>query len=213
MLNTIIHPNRSSSSLLFSQKRDREITPLRHEIRTKRLYLRPVSEADQIEYINLFSDPAVMRFVGLEAGRVPGFEEIKMMHGNAVEVWSKRGYGRWSSFDAETGEFIGFCGFRREQGVPELVTALHQKFWNKNLAVEAADACLKYGFGSLGFTEVKAFTRPDNNRARKVLEKLNARFIGCKNFHGVQGATYLLLPELNPVFAKPTCLKRAVGLI
>lgn len=166
-----------------------------HQLRTDRLFLRPVAESDLIEYVELFSDPAVMRFVGLEAGSLLSFQEIVELHRNAINTWNERGFGRWSMFDGETGEFIGFCGFRSEKGEPELICMMHEKFWGKGLASEAAAACLKYGFEWLGFTKVKAFTRPSHIQARKVLSKLNAFFIGCVDFYGVEGATYLMLPE------------------
>lgn len=173
---------------------DASILP-EHQIRTARLYLRPVNQSDLIEYVELFSDPAVMRFVGIEAGNIPSFQQIAQIHGSAVNKWQASGFGRWSMFDNETREFIGFCGFRSEKGEPELICAMHQRFWGKGLGAEAAKACLKYGFESLGFTKVKAFTRPSHSRARKALDKLNALFIGCVDFYGVEGAAYLMLPD------------------
>jgi RimJ/RimL family protein N-acetyltransferase len=155
----------------------------------------PVNESDLIEYIELFSDPAVMRFVGIEAGYIPSYKEIEQIHNSAVQAWKTRGYGRWSIFDCKTKEFVGFCGFRSEQGSPELICMLHERFWGKGLAVEAAGACLSYGFESLAFTEVKAFTRPDHSRARRVLDKINAKFTSYVDFHGVEGAAYLIKPD------------------
>lgn len=169
--------------------------PFKHELTTTRLFLRPVNKTDLNDYVNLLSDSAVMRFVGAEAGVVPGREEIESLHRNAVEVWETRGYGRWTMFDLENGEFIGFCGFRCEQGVPELISAIHEKFWDQGITCEAATACLNYGFETLGFTEVKAFTRPNHRRARRVLDKLDADFISFMDIRGVEGAAYVLMPD------------------
>jgi RimJ/RimL family protein N-acetyltransferase len=174
---------------------DNPSVSLEHKIRTTHLYMRPVDELDLVDYIELFSDPAVMQFVGIDAGYIPSHREIEQIHNGAVEAWKTRGYGRWSMFDYKTEEFIGFCGFRSEQGVPELICMLHERFWGKGLAVEAANACLSYGFESLEFTEVKAFTRPDHNRARRMLDKLDAEFTSYVNFHGVEGAAYLIKPD------------------
>ena len=193
MMNTIT--NTAVAPAFIPGMLDQNPVALNHEIKTTRLRLRPVDKSDLIEYIELFSDPAVVKFVGIEAGYIPSYREIEQIHSSAVQAWETRGYGRWSMFDCETEEFIGFCGFRSEQGMPELICMLHERFWGKGLAVEAADACLNYGFESLGFTEVKAFTRPDHNRARQVMNKLDAKFINYVNFHGVQGAAYLLMPD------------------
>lgn len=163
-----------------------------HQIRTARLRLLRVNESDLVNFIELFSDSAVMRFIGMEAGDIPSYKEIEQIHSGAMQIWKTRGYGRWSMFDAETGEFVGFCGFRSEQEKPELICALHEKFWGLGLAAEAAGACLSYGYESFGFTEMKAFTRPNNRRARKMLDKLNAEFLNYVKFRGVEGAAYRL---------------------
>lgn len=185
----------SALSILPGIVERQDAIPFKHELSTTRLFLRPVSETDLNDYVRLLSDPAVMCFVGAEAGVVPGREEIESLHRNAVEVWETRGYGRWTVFDLETGEFIGFCGFRCEQGVPELISAIHEKFWNQGITCEAATACLNYGFEMLGFTEVKAFTRPNHRRARRVLDKLDADFISFMDVRGVEGAAYVLMPD------------------
>lgn len=174
---------------------DTSFDHLKHKIKTRRLYLRPVSESDLFDYVELFSDAAVMRYVGIEAGCIPSFEEMNNIHQGAVQAWESRGYGRWSMFDAETNDFVGFCGFRVEQGVPELICMLHERYWGRGLAVEAAAACFDYGFESLGFTQVKAFTRPDHSRARQVLNKLGAEFVSYVDFHGVEGTAYIIKPN------------------
>ena len=167
-----------------------------HRLTTKRLDLVPISSADLEFYIELFADPAVMKLVGLKAGETLGIDETKALVEGAVNAWNTRGYGRWSIFDRETGEFIGFCGFRSEQGVPELICVMHERFWGRRLAAEAAKACLEHGFSKLGFTRVKAFCRPMHSRARKALEKLDAQFLDYMDFHGVEGAEYLISPHL-----------------
>ncbi len=206
MQNTSIYPQYTTTfdirvpvaTAFVAEMRDKFPLWRGHQMQTNRLNLRPVRESDLIEYIELLSDPAVMRFVGAEAGYIPSFEEIARLHKGAVQAWKTRGYGRWSLVYRKTREFVGFCGFRSEQGVPELLCAIHEKFWNKGIAEEAASKCLSYGFEVFGFTEVKVFTRPENERARKVLDKLGAEFLGFVDYHGVEGGAYRLLPT-NPV--------------
>ena len=195
MLNAMFNTAAASAPSFTPEMFDHASVLHDHQIRTARLSLRQVNESDLINFVELFSDSAVMRFIGIEAGYIPSYKEIEKMHSGAVQGWKTRGYGRWSMFDAETEEFVGFCGFRSEQEKPELICALHEKFWGLGLAAEASGACLSYGYESLGFTEVKAFTRPNNLRARKVLDKLNAEFLNYVKFHGVEGAAYQLSLE------------------
>lgn len=168
-----------------------------HELETERLLLRVVESDDLERYLRLMTDPAVMKFIGLEEGKIPSDEEIGTIVAGAVRAWSTRGYGRWSVFDRLTNEFIGFAGFRCEGGVPELITVVHERFWGNGFAREAARAVIDHGFAMLGFREVCSFTRPANTRARNLLDNLGAEFVGYVDFHGIDGAEYRIQPSTN----------------
>jgi ribosomal-protein-alanine N-acetyltransferase len=166
-----------------------------HLILTEKLVLRPVETADTDDYAKLLGDVDVMRFVGLEEGQVLSLEESTELVAGAAAGWTTRGWGRWSIFDRSNGEFIGFCGFRAEDGKPELISMVQKKFWGNGTAKEANEACLAYGFTTLGFSEVVSFTRPANARARGLLDKLGATFLGLIDFHGVEGLAYKLVAD------------------
>lgn len=171
--------------------------PTDHLLTTDRLVLRVVESSDLDHYIHLMTDPAVMRFIGLEEGKLPTDAEIGSIVDGAIDAWATRGYGRWSVFDRVTGEFVGFAGYRCEGGVPELIAIVHERFWGNGYASEAARAVLDYGFSTLGFSVVCSFTRPANERARTLLEKLGAEFVGYVDFHAVEGAAYRIHPPVN----------------
>ena len=174
----------------------KEHPSVRHMLKTAMTLfkLRVVSLADHDNISRLLKDPAVMRFIGLEAGRIPSDGEIRSHVQRAVSVWRTRGWGRWSVFERDTGDFVGFCGFRSEEGTPELVSVVHEKYWGLGYATEASAAVLDYGFNRLHFTEVCAYARPANERALALLDNLNAEYIGLVDFHGVEGAAYILRP-------------------
>ena len=164
--------------------------PISHEIETERLYLRPIGRSDVEGYHQLLSDPQVMKFIGLAAGHTFSLDEVHSLIDGAMRIWNERGYGRWSVFERETDEFVGFCGFRCEDGVPELITTIHERFWGTGYAVEGCDASLDYGFDNLGFTEVCSYTRSENTRARHMLNKIGAEFLGIVDFYGVEAAAF-----------------------
>jgi ribosomal-protein-alanine N-acetyltransferase len=165
-----------------------------HLLTTNRLVLRVIESSDLDNYVDLMTDPAVMKFIGLEPGKLPTRDDIATIVDLAVDAWTDRGYGRWSVFDRVTDEFAGFAGFRCEEGVPELMVVVHERFWGNGYASEAAEAVLNYGFSELGFDEVCSFTRPTNNRARTLLDKLGAEFLGLTDYHNIEGAAYRLQP-------------------
>lgn len=166
-----------------------------HLLLTDRLLLRIVEASDFAHYRGLMTDPAVMKYIGVEEGKIPPDDEIRTVVDGAVTAWQTRGYGRWSVFDRETNEFVGFAGFRCEGGVPELIEIVHERYWGNGYASEAAQAVLDHGFAELGFSVVCAFTRPANERARSLLDKLGAEFLGNVDFHGVEGAAYRIHPK------------------
>src|SRR4051812_6114727 len=100
-----------------------------HVIETERLSMRITRSEDLEDFRTLMSDPEVMKYVGLEQGKIPSDEEVRTIVQGAVTAWKTRGYGRWSVFDRETREFAGFCGFRCEGGVPELLSMFHERYW------------------------------------------------------------------------------------
>ncbi|MFL6373162.1 MAG: GNAT family N-acetyltransferase [Pyrinomonadaceae bacterium] len=166
-----------------------------HLLTTERLMLRVVEITDFEHYRTLMTNPQVMKHIGIEEGKLPTDDEIKAVVDNAVTAWNTRGYGRWSVFDRVTNEFVGFAGFRCEGGVPELIVIVHERYWGNGYAVEAGQAVLDHGFSKLGFKVVCAFTRPANERAISLLERLGAESTGMVNFHGVEGAAYRIHPK------------------
>ncbi len=172
-------------------------TEPRHLLATERLTFRVVETGDFEHYHALMTDPEVMRYIGLDEGKIPTDEEIRTIVDGALTAWNTRGYGRWSVFERETNAFVGFCGFRCEGGVPELISVIHERYWGNGFAREALQAVLDYGFAGLGFSVVCAFTRPANERARLLLDKIGAEFLSNVDFHGVEGAAYRIRPLKN----------------
>lgn len=154
--------------------------------------MRAVELRDADDYVGLLTDPEVMRYVGVQAGRIPTLDEIHGIVEGAVAGWKDRGWGRWSIFEQATGEFVGFTGFRSEEETPELISVVHERFWGKGYAYEGSRRCIDYGFDTLGFRKVLAVCRPANTRARTMVERLGGKLHGIEDFHGVEGAKYFM---------------------
>lgn len=161
-----------------------------HDLTVGDTDLRPVVLSDIDHYFPLLNDGRVMRYVGLHAGRLIPFDEVREIVNASVNGWVERDYGRWSMFCRLTGEFKGFVGFRNEGGTPEFICIVHERFWGSGVAFAAAKATLDHGFQVHRFAEVLAYCRPQHVRARRFLEKLDADFVREMNFHGVVGAEY-----------------------
>jgi RimJ/RimL family protein N-acetyltransferase len=135
MLNTINNTALATATApsVFPKITGRISESTKHEFKTTRLQMRPVNETDLNDFTALFTDQDVVRFIGIEAGTIPSAQEIGQLLNGAINAWVSRGYGRWAIFNCKTNEFVGFCGFRSEQGIPELICMLHKRFWGQGL--------------------------------------------------------------------------------
>ena len=51
-----------------------------------------------------------------------------------------------------------------------------RKYWNQGYATEAAEACLIYGFETLGIPRIIGRASKNNHASRRVLEKIGMKF-------------------------------------
>src|SRR4051812_13468836 len=161
-------------------------------VETARLRMRPFTLGDLDGLWRIARDPEVMRHIGdgLPFTRDETLANLKRI----VEVYERRGYGRWALEKKDGGGLIGYCGLGygiEEVGV-EVVYLLAREEWGKGIATEAASASLRYGFETLGFDSIAALTRPNNWRSRRVMERLGMRFERDACYHGYTCVCYRL---------------------
>jgi RimJ/RimL family protein N-acetyltransferase len=161
-------------------------------VETARLRLRPFTLEDLDGLWRIARDPEVMRHIGdgLPFTRDETLDNLKRI----VNVFERRGYGRWALEKKDGVGLIGYCGLGQgieEVGV-EVVYLLAREEWGKGIATEAASASLRYGFETLGFDSIAALTRPNNWRSRRVMERLGMRFERDTSYHGYSCVCYRL---------------------
>ncbi len=174
------------------------LTPAQAEIETGKLLLRRFQPSDLGALSRLMGDPEVMRFLGREAGQTLSPLETEKLLASLISEWDRQSFGRFAILDNGTEQFVGVCGWKRFEGAadaPELLYVLGKEHWGRELAVEAAAACLRYGFEELGMQRVVALTRPEHAASRRVLEKLGMRCEGEGVYYGVKAARYAVTRE------------------
>ena len=165
------------------------------ELRTARLRLRPLTEADAAAHLALYRDPEVTRQLG--GGPFVG-DQIAVRSQRAVEKfvrhWAEKGFGVFAVEDLATGRFLGQCGLNTidELGEIEVLYALERAAWGRGLATEAAREALAYGFDEAGLDRIVAVTRPEHARSRHVLEKLGLRYERDVEVFGIHAVLYAL---------------------
>jgi RimJ/RimL family protein N-acetyltransferase len=144
------------------------------ELRTDRLLLRGWKPEDNEPFAALNADPEVMKYFPETLSRTESDALIARCHAH----FEQYGFSFWAVEVPSVAPFIGFVGL----GVPrfeahftpcvEIGWRVAAKYWNRGYATEAARAALAFGYETLGFDEIVAFTVPANRPSRRVMEKL-----------------------------------------
>lgn len=150
------------------------------DLETKHLRFAPATLADLDEFVALYNDPEVVRYLG--HGRVRSVEETRKGLENAVTWWRERGFGTWTVREKDTGKFVGRCGIQPlvDTGEVELGYVLHRNFWGRGLATEAAAAAVRFAFATVGLGRLAAIAYPENAASRRVIEKAGLKFEGIR---------------------------------
>ncbi len=162
---------------------------MNRSIETDRLYIRELLPEDEEGMYIMDSDPEVHRYLGQQPvkTRAETGAVIKMIRQQYID----NGVGRWAVIEKETGDFIGWMGFKlMKEPVNGHVNhydfgyRLARAAWGKGFATEAGKAALDHGLRVRGFSPVFAMTDVHNAASRRVLEKLGFRFVKVFEFDG-----------------------------
>ena len=154
-------------------------------LETERLLLRPWREdEDDIDAgLRLWGDPLVMVHVGAPLSR----EQVARGIRAGAAHLERHGTQHWAMVDKASGQVVGCCGLNRFDEGPafELVFHLMADAWGKGLATEAGRAAIADGFERLAIPRIIASHHPDNDGSRRVLEKLDFRFVEMRFWEDV----------------------------
>lgn len=142
---------------------------------TQRLILKRFSPKDAQGFYELNLDPEVLRYTG----DVP-FSSVAEAEAfiRSYDHYERDGFGRWSVFLKDTGEYIGFCGLNYSMKKREVDVGFRflRKHWGKGYATEAARGSLLHGFQVYGLERIVARARVDNPASQRVIQKLGMHF-------------------------------------
>ena len=144
------------------------------EIRTDRLLLRRWLQSDRPPFAALNADPRVMEHFPT----VLTIDESNRFVDRIESHFERYGFGLWAVEVPGRTPFIGFVGL----AVPsfeahftpcvEVGWRLAVESWGHGYATEAARAALDFGFVRAGFQEIVSMTVAENQRSRRVMERL-----------------------------------------
>lgn len=145
-------------------------------MKTERLILRRYIEEDHDDFIDLFTDAAVMKHVG---DGVMTVEQAEAFWRKLFEILYPHSLNIWAIFALEDSRYIGHVGIypRPTQTEDwEFVYFLNRNSWGKGYATEIARRIIEYGFDKLKLPEVYATVDDDHSASIRVLEKAGMKF-------------------------------------
>jgi RimJ/RimL family protein N-acetyltransferase len=157
-------------------------------LETERLLLRVPEERDVDGYLEIYSDPEVMRFLG---GGTSRREDVVAIVERMRRHWERHEVGLFSVVRTDDERLLGRVGFllwhpvrwvnaMREDLDGELELeigwTLGSEHWSRGYATEAAAACRDLALGELGWKRIVSLIARDNAASIRVAEKIGETY-------------------------------------
>ena len=165
---------------------------------TDRLRLRPATMDDAALFLELDSDPEVVRWAQPELIDDPLTPE-QIRSDVLAPLHEARTAGRpgdrWIAETREGGEFLGWFFLRPDAGaeaVFELGYRLRRAAWGHGYATEGARRLMAHAFDDLGAQRLVATAVAPNRASINVLEKLGFTYERSQDWRGYEDRVYVL---------------------
>ena len=103
----------------------------------------------------------------------------RMLLAQAAQA-AETGWCLWWWRERTSGRLVGYTGLNRDQvegqDVVEVGWSVTPTRWGEGFAPEAAEASLDWGF-ERGLSRIVSFTKVDNDRSRRVMEKVGMQYV------------------------------------
>lgn len=145
-------------------------------LETDRLLLRRQRAADVPALVDLWTDPAVTRYMGGPRDR----ERMQTVFEEIAQDPAAETYDLWPTIEKSSGRVIGNCGLTDKEvdgrHEIEVVYVLAAGAWGRGYATEIARALVTYGFEERGLSRIIALIEPENGASARVAEKAGLTF-------------------------------------
>jgi ribosomal-protein-alanine N-acetyltransferase len=156
------------------------------EFVTDRFRLRPLDAGDEAGLFSHLSDPAVTRFMDIEALVDP--DQAAGIIAWARSIRSDGAGVRWAIRALLDGRFVGTCGFNSlifDRGCRgEVAYDVSKALWGERVMDEVLPRVLAFGFASLGLRRIEALVTEGNDPSCRLLERHDFAREGLLRQHG-----------------------------
>ena len=145
--------------------------------------LREPLHQDKVAVVAMLRDPEVMRFLGPR----------RALTEDEAGSWFESALAHPSRFvvaEAETDEFIGFCGIKQIDGVFDFGYFIRSEFWGNGIAVRACELAVQKLAADTDLETVQVFIADENAASKRVAEKLGWQATHSGSKDGEHGRYY-----------------------
>ena len=146
-------------------------------IETERLLMRNMMDEDVDDLFAMDSDAEVHKHLGNKP--IATLAEAQKYIDFIKQQYKDHGIGRWAVVEKESGNFIGWSGFKYvtdtingKKNYYDLGYRFIKKYWGKGYASETAIASLNYGFKELNFEEIVGIADVEHTASNTILQKV-----------------------------------------
>ncbi len=146
-------------------------------LETDRLVIRQLTLEDTSFVIELVNSPGWLRFIGDR--NIKTDEQAKdYLENGPLKSYEQNGFGLYLVALKSNKTPLGMCGLIKRDTLPQpdIGFAFFPEFMGQGFAFEAANAIMTLATHTLKLPTVMAITLPENDRSRKLLEKIGLTF-------------------------------------
>lgn len=135
--------------------------------------MRDIRPEDAVPIFKMRSSGRVNQFIGRDNMSDP--EAAEDLVKRVIQSFQEQKAIAWAGVLRGEGDIIGTCGFNNfdiPNNRAEIGGELSVDYWGKNLAIEAVEAIVDFGFNTIGLHSIEAKVSPENRGAIFLLETL-----------------------------------------
>ncbi len=144
-------------------------------MRTARLELRPIAEADRGRFVEFFCDDEFMVF----SGGVNDIDEANGRFDHMLDIATRWPFAKQPVVESASGQIVGYSGVGEYEFEGELRLEYGYRLIpdarGRGYATEACSRLLRFAFELTALEEVVAVTDPENHASQHVLQKSGLR--------------------------------------
>ena len=143
------------------------------EFESERLLFRKLLLSDAKDLLLIRSNDAVMKY--LDIARFESIADAEKMVQTVSESYDNETGINWGIVEKHSNNFIGYFGFWRmipEHCRAEIGYALKPEYWGRGYMYETINIVVRFGFKNMNLHSIEANVNPDNDKSKKVLEKI-----------------------------------------